>query len=93
MTSYLNEPKPKEYFLKTIDFCLLLKQYIAKEPLKKQKKQLVIRLVIKPLINLRKSQELHHRIVQRQLKVKLKIEDLIKKYQKKDIYLQKKDRK
>ena len=37
--------------------------------------------------------EVHHRIVQKQLKVKQKIKDLIEKYQNKDIYFQKNDSK
>ena len=45
-------------------------------------------------VNITKSLKgLHHRIVERQLKMKQKILELIEKYQKKDIYLQKKDRK
>ena len=39
---------------------------------------------------LQKSQEVQHKIVQRQLQMKHKILDLIMKYLKKDIYLQKK---
>ena len=38
-----------------------------------------------------KFQEVHHIIVQRRLEVKQKIKHFIEKYQKKDIYLQKKD--
>ena len=40
------------------------------EQLEEQLKRMVICLVIKSLIKLRKSQKRHHRIVQRQLKVK-----------------------
>ena len=44
----------------------------------------------KKIIN---TQELHHRMIQRQLKMIQKMLDLIKKYLKKDIYLQNEDRK
>ena len=37
-----------------------------------------------------KSQEVHQRIVQKQLKVKQKIQDLIQKYQKRDTYFSRK---
>ena len=50
-----------------------------KKQFKRQQKQLVMSMVIKLLINL----QTHHRILQRQLKIK-------QKYIKKDIYLQKK---
>ena len=63
---------------------------LQKEKLKKQQKQLVIRIVRQLLIQLQKYQELHHNIVQKQLNIKQKIQDLIEKYQKKDICLQKK---
>ena len=43
------------------------------------------------LIKLQQSEKLHHRILQSQLKVKLKIMDLIERYLKEDIHLQKKD--
>ena len=49
---------------------------------KKQQRQLVIWLVIKLLIVLQKSQEVHCRIIQEQLKM-----SMMKKYLKKDIYL------
>ena len=39
----------------------------------------------KLLIKLQNSQEIHHRMVQKQLKIKQKALDLIEKYQKKDI--------
>ena len=52
---------------------------------KKQQKQLLIRLLIKLLIKLQNYRERHHRIVQEQLKVKQKIQNLIDKYQKKHI--------
>ena len=54
----------------------------------KQQKQVVIWLVMKLLIKLRKSQEVPSRIIQNRLQI-----NMIKKYLKKDIYLQKKDRK
>ena len=44
----------------------------------------------KLVIKLQKSQEFHHRILQRYLQMKQNIIDLIEKYQKKDIYSQKK---
>ena len=59
-----------------------------KEQLKEQQKQVVIWLA-----KLQKPRELHHWIVQIQLQMKQKILSMIKKYLKKDIYLQKKDRK
>ena len=61
---------------------------LQKESFKKQQKQLVIWLVTKLLIELRKSQEVYHRIIQKKLQT-----NMIKKYLKKDIYLQKKSRK
>ena len=54
--------------------------------------QLVIWLAIKFMIKLQKSWELNKRIVWRQLKMKQKIWNLIEKYLKKDIYLQKNDK-
>ena len=59
---------------------------IQKEQFKEQ--QRVIWLIIKMLIKLPKFQKILKKIIQRQLKMKI-----IKKYQKKDIYLQKKDKK
>ena len=59
-----------------------------KEQLKEQQKQVVIWLA-----KLQKPRELHHWIVQIQLQMKQKILSMIKKYLKKDIYLQKKGRK
>ena len=59
-----------------------------KEQLKEQQKQGVIWLA-----KLQKPRELHHWIVQIQLQMKQKILSMIKKYLKKDIYLQKKGRK
>ena len=44
----------------------------------------------KLVIKLQKSQEFHHRILQRHSQMKQNIIDLIEKYQKKDIYSQKK---
>ena len=58
-----------------------------KEQLKEQQKQVVIWLA-----KLQKHRELHHWIVQIQLQMKQKILSMIKKYLKKDIYLQKKGR-
>ena len=49
---------------------------------KKQQKQLVIWLVIKLLIELRKSQEVYHNMVPKQLQM-----NMLKKYLKKDIYI------
>ena len=46
------------------------------------------RLVIKLLIKLRQSQGIHHRTIEKQLQI-----NMIKKYLKKETYLQKKDRK
>ena len=54
-----------------------------KEQLKEQQKQVVIWLA-----KLQKPRELHHWIVQIQLQMKQKILSMIKKYLKKDIYLQ-----
>ena len=48
---------------------------------------------VQQLIKLQKFKEIHNRIAQRQLQMKQKILDLIEKYLKKDIHLQKKDRK
>ena len=39
------------------------------------------------------SQEVHHRIVRRQLQVKQVIQDFMKNFKKEDIYLQKKESK
>ena len=47
----------------------------------------------KLVIKLQKSQEFHHRILQRHLQMKQNIIDLIEKYQKKDIYSQEKGNK
>ena len=66
------------------------KQYATntqKEQFKKQQKQLVIWLVTKWLIELRKYQNIHNEIIPRQLK-----KGMTKKYLKKDIYLQQKNR-
>ena len=49
-----------------------LKQ-LEKNRLKKQQKQLVILLIVKLLTKLQKFREFHHRIVQRPLRMKLKI--------------------
>ena len=62
------------------------KQYATntqKEQFKKQQKQLVIWLVTKWLIQLRKYQNIHNKIIRRQLK-----KVMTKKYLKKYIYLQ-----
>ena len=45
------------------------------------------RLVIKLVIEFQMSQEVHHRIIQRQLQM-----NMTKKYLKKDIYIHKKDK-
>ena len=63
---------------------------LQKEQFKKEQKQLSIGLAVKLMIKLQKNKKLHHRIVQRQIEMKQNIMDLIVKYQKKDIYLQKK---
>ena len=60
----------------------------SKRSIQKQQKQLVIWLVIKLLIELQKFQKNHNRIIQKKLEIKM-----IKKYLKKDIYLQNKDKK
>ena len=46
----------------------MLSELPQKEQFKKQQKQLVIWLVIKFQIKLQKSQEVHHRIIQKRLK-------------------------
>ena len=46
-----------------------------KRQFKKQQKQLVIWLVIQALIKWQKSQDLHHRVIHRQLQMKQKILD------------------
>ena len=61
---------------------------LQKEQFKKQQKQLPIWLIIKLLTKPQKDQEVHRRIIQEQLQM-----NMIKKYLKKDIYPQKKDRK
>ena len=53
-----------------------------------QQQQLVTWIVTKLLILLQTSQKLHNRIIQKQLQM-----NMTKKCQKKDLYLQKKDRK
>ena len=58
----------------------------SKRVIQKTQKQLVIWLVMKLLIELQKSQKVHSRIIQKQLQM-----NMIKKYLKKDIYVQKKD--
>ena len=60
----------------------------SKRVIQKQQKQLVIWLVIRLLTELLKSQEVHHRIIQKQLDMKM-----LRKYLKEEIYLHKKDRK
>ena len=54
----------------------------------KTAKQLVIWLAMKLLIELQKSQKIYHKIIQKQLQM-----NMIKKYLKRDLYLQKKDKK
>ena len=61
---------------------------LQKEQFKKQQKQLVISLVIKLLIELRKFQDIHNKIIQKQLQMSTK-----KKYLKEGIYLKMKDKK
>ena len=61
----------------------LQQMHFQKESFKKQQKQLVMKL----LTELRKFHKIHNKIIQRQLQMKM-----IKKYLKKDIYLQKKDK-
>ena len=64
---------------------------LQKEQYKKKRNHQVIWLVIEMLINLQKSQEVQHRIVQKQLKVKHKIQDLIQRYQKNYVYVSRKE--
>ena len=64
--------------------CLKLLQ---KEQFKKQQKELVIWLVVTLLIKLQKFQKIHNTMIQTQLQMRI-----IKKYLKKDICLQKKDK-
>ena len=59
----------------------------SNKTIQKTAEAIVIWLVIKLLIKLQTSQELHHGIVQKKLKVKQKMQDLIQKYQKRDVYL------
>ena len=61
---------------------------LQKEQFKKQQKQLVISLVIKMLIELQKFQDIHNKIIQKQLQMSAK-----KKYLKEGIYLKMKDKK
>ena len=61
---------------------------LQKEQFKKQQKQLVISLVIKLLIELQKFQDIHNKIIQKQLQMSTK-----KKYLKEGIYLKMKDKK
>ena len=63
-------------------------ELLQKESFKKQQKQLVISLVITLLIKLQKFQKIRHKIIQRQFQM-----IMIKKYLKKNICLQKKDKK
>ena len=63
-------------------------ELLQKELFKKQQKQLVISLVITLLIKLQKFQKIRHKIIQRQFQM-----IMIKKYLKKNICLQKKDKK
>ena len=68
--------KPLHHTKKSEQF----REKIESNRIKKQLKQLEISLVIKSLMELRKSQEVHHRIIQKQLKI-----SMTKKYLKKDI--------
>ena len=61
---------------------------LQKEQFKKQQKKLVISLVIKLLIELQKFQDIHNKIIQKQLQMSTK-----KKYLKEGIYLKMKDKK
>ena len=61
---------------------------LQKEQFKKQQKQLVISLVIKLLIELQKFQDIHNKIIQKQLQMSTE-----KKYLKEGIYLKMKDKK
>ena len=61
---------------------------IQKKQFKKQQKQLVILLVIKLLIKSQTFQKIHNKIIHRQLQM-----NMIKKHLKREIYLQKKDKK
>ena len=58
----------------------------SKRVIQKQQKQLVIWLVIELLLKLEKFQKIHSKIIQRQLR-------MIKKFLKRNIYLQMKDKK
>ena len=81
-----------KYSQKLLDHAKKLQQMhlklLKKEQFKKQQKQLVIWLVIKLLIKSRGFQKGRNKLIQKQLQM-----SMIKKYQKKDIYLQKKDKK
>ena len=61
---------------------------LQKEQFKKLQKQLVIWLLMKLLKKSRKFQKIHNEIIQKHLEM-----SMIKKYLKKDVYLQKKDKK
>ena len=78
--------------LKLLDHTKNLQQMrlklLQKEQFKKQQKQLVISLVIKLLIELQKFQDIHNKIIQKQLQMSTK-----KKYLKEGIYLKMKDKK
>ena len=67
-----------------------MSRYSVQPRVKKLQNQLVILFAIKLLIKLQKYQKVHHKLVQKQLKNKQKIQNLMEKYQK-DV--QKKDRK
>ena len=67
-----------------------MSRYSVQPRVKKLQNQLVILFAIKLLIKLQKYQKVHHKLVQKQLKNKQKIQNLIEKYQK-DV--QKKDSK
>ena len=69
-----------------------LKQ-LQKRQFKKQKKQLVISLAIKQITELQNSHKLCHRLVQKQLKMKQKILDLLGKNLNKVKHPKKKDKK
>ena len=52
--------------------------------------KIAISLVIKLLIQLQKYQKVYRTIIQKQIKVKQKIQNLLEKYQMKDMYFQSK---
>ena len=62
---------------------------LQKEQLKKEQKPSSVRLAKKFITKFQKNQKFHHRIGKGQLEMKQKLLDVIVKYQKKYIYLQK----